>query len=140
VPEQFSGWRRAQGVEQAWKIVFFHHPLYSSGDRHSSDLRLRDVVEPMFVNQRQRRPHRARSFYERVKPQQRIHYFVTGSGDSCGRGTSTRTGITAQGFDTDLVFMAAEIAGDDTCISSGHRPLMAYAGGFRGREAPHRGR
>ena len=32
-----------------WKIMFFHHPLYSSGGRHGSDLRLREALEPLFV-------------------------------------------------------------------------------------------
>src|SRR5689334_21314957 len=27
---------------EAWKIVYFHHPLYSSGERHGSDVSLRD--------------------------------------------------------------------------------------------------
>ena len=53
-------------------------------------------------------------FYERVKPQKGITYFVTGSGGQLRKGNiDRRTGITASGFDTDLVFMGAEIVGDD---------------------------
>jgi len=53
-------------------------------------------------------------FYERVKPQKGIVYFVVGSGGQLRKGNIDRgTGITAQGFDTDLAFMAAEIVGDE---------------------------
>src|SRR5678815_5205709 len=50
VPEQIQ-WleNELKASSNDWKIVFFHHPLYSSGDRHGSDLRLRDVLEPLFV-------------------------------------------------------------------------------------------
>jgi hypothetical protein len=32
-----------------WKIVFFHHPLYSSGETHGSDDELRAQLEPLFL-------------------------------------------------------------------------------------------
>jgi 3',5'-cyclic AMP phosphodiesterase CpdA len=39
-----------------WKIAYFHHPLYSSGKTHGSDLDLRRVLEPLFIRyKRQRR-------------------------------------------------------------------------------------
>ena len=53
-------------------------------------------------------------FYERVKPQKGIAYFVVGSGGQLRKGNIDRaSGITAKGFDTDLAFMAAEIVGDE---------------------------
>jgi 3',5'-cyclic AMP phosphodiesterase CpdA len=97
-----------------WKIVFFHHPLYSSGERHGSDIRLREVLEPMFVTHNvsvvlQGHDH----FYERTKPQKDITYFVVGSGGKLREGNiSSRSGITAKGYDADLAFMVAEIIGD----------------------------
>ena len=52
-------------------------------------------------------------FYERVKPQNGIPYFVVGSGGKLRKGNIDRsTGLTARGFDTDLTFMAAEITAD----------------------------
>jgi len=97
-----------------WKIVFFHHPLYSSGDRHGSDFRLRDVLEPLFVKYNVSLVLNGHDhFYERVKPQKEIAYFVVGSGGQLRLGNINRgSGITAKGFDTDLVFVAAEISGD----------------------------
>src|SRR6266851_1080467 len=97
-----------------WKIVFFHHPLYSSGERHGSDLRLREVLEPLFLKYNVSVVLNGHDhFYERVKPQKGIVYFVAGSGGQLRVGNIDRgSGITAKGFDTDLVFMAAEITGD----------------------------
>ena len=52
-------------------------------------------------------------FYERIKPQKGIVYFVTGSGGKLRKGDiNPRSGLTAVGFDTDLAFLAAEINGD----------------------------
>ncbi len=98
-----------------WKIAYFHHPLYSSGDRHGSDVGLRDVLEPLFLKYNVSVVLTGHDhFYERVKPQKGIVYFVVGSGGMLRKGNIDRqSGITAKGFDTDLAFMAAEIAGDE---------------------------
>jgi hypothetical protein len=100
---------KASGAK--WKIPFFHHPLYSSGGRHGSDVRLRRTLEPMFLQNGvsvvfQGHDH----MYERTKPQNGITYFVVGSGGKLREGDIERgTGITARGFDTDLAFLVAEI-------------------------------
>jgi predicted MPP superfamily phosphohydrolase len=116
VPEQIQ-WleRELKASSNDWKIVFFHHPLYSSGDRHGSDLRLREVLEPLFVKYNVSVVLTGHDhFYERVKPQKGITYFVVGSGGQLRAGNIDRSsGITAKGFDTDQVFMAAEITGDE---------------------------
>jgi hypothetical protein len=97
-----------------WKIVFFHHPLYSSGERHGSDTQLRAVLEPLFVKHGVSVVLTGHDhFYERIKPQNGIPYFVVGSGGQLRKGNIDRsTGLTASGFDTDLAFMAAEIVDD----------------------------
>jgi hypothetical protein len=97
-----------------WKILFFHHPLYSSGEKHGSDLRLREVLEPLILKYNVSVVLNGHDhFYERLKPQKGIAYFVVGSGGKMRGGNIDRSsGITAKGFDTDLAFMAAEIAGD----------------------------
>jgi len=115
VPEQIQ-WleNELKASSSKWKIAVFHHPLYSSGDRHGSDLRLRDVLEPLFVKYNVSVVLTGHDhFYERVKPQKDIVYFVVGSGGQLRKGNLDRsTGITARGFDTDLTFMAAEIDAD----------------------------
>lgn len=116
VPEQIQ-WleKELKASSNDWKIVFFHHPLYSSGDRHGSDLRLREVLEPLFVKYNVSVVFNGHDhFYERVKPQKGVAYFVVGSGGQLRLGNIDRqSGITAKGFDTDQAFMAAEISGDE---------------------------
>jgi 3',5'-cyclic AMP phosphodiesterase CpdA len=97
-----------------WKIAFFHHPLYSSGGRHGSDDALRDQLEPLFLKYSvdvvlSGHDH----FYERVKPQKGIYYFVVGGSAKLRSGDIDRTGLTAKGFDTGYSFLAVEIAGDE---------------------------
>jgi hypothetical protein len=115
VPEQIA-WLEKQlsGSGSDWKIPVFHHPLYSSGERHGSDVRLRRVLEPLFIKYDVSVVMTGHDhFYERVKPQHDIVYFVVGSGGKLRAGNiDTRTGLTAKGLDTDLVFLAAEIDGD----------------------------
>jgi predicted MPP superfamily phosphohydrolase len=116
VPEQIQ-WAEDElkASSSDWKIVVFHHPLYSSGGRHGSDLRLREVLEPLFLKYNVSVVLNGHDhFYERVKPQKGIQYFVVGSGGQLASGNIDRqSGITAKGFDTDQAFMAAEITGDE---------------------------
>jgi hypothetical protein len=98
-----------------WKIPYFHHPPYSSGERHGSQSSIREVVEPLFLKYNVSVVFTGHDhFYERLKPQQGIVYFVTGAGGQLRRGNIDRsTGLTAKGFDTDYSFMIAEIEGDE---------------------------
>ncbi len=100
--------------KSAWKIVYLHHPLYSSGRRHGSDSRLRAELEPLFIKYNVSVVFSAHdNIYERTKPQSGITYFVVGSGGKVQQGDIDRnSGLTASGFDTDLAFLAAEIIGD----------------------------
>jgi Calcineurin-like phosphoesterase len=116
VPEQIQ-WleNELMAATNKWKVVFFHHPLYSSGDRHGSDLRLREVLEPLFLKYNVSVVLTGHDhFYERVQHQKGITYFVVGSGGQLRAGNiDSKTGITAKGFDSDLAFMSAEIVGDE---------------------------
>jgi hypothetical protein len=97
-----------------WKIAFFHHPLYSSGGRHGSDLELRAVLEPLFVEHGVSVVFAGHDhFYERVNPQKGITHFISGGAAKLRRGNiDDDTGLTAKGFDQDRHFMLAEIEGD----------------------------
>jgi len=103
-----------------WKIPFFHHPLYSSGERHGSDIRLRKVIEPMLLANNVSVVFTGHDhFYERTKPQNGITYFVVGSGGKLRQGNiDTESGITARGLDTDLAFLVAEIDGDQLTFNT----------------------
>lgn len=96
-----------------WKIVFFHHPVYSSGGRHGSDVALRATLEPLFAKYGvsvvlSGHDH----FYERMKPQKGVHYFVAGGAAKLRAGNARRTDITATAFDRDRSFLLLEIDGD----------------------------
>src|SRR3954471_20921392 len=95
-----------------WRIAFFHHPLYSSG-QHASESR--DVIRPALEQ-----PLVAAKvnvvltghehLYERIKPQKGIQHFVSGGG---GRYLYS---YHASAFDevglSDHHFMVFDIAGD----------------------------
>src|SRR5438552_5409002 len=108
----FEGELKASG--SAWKIAYFHHPIYSSGEKHGSNLELRNAIEPVMVKYgvdvvMTGHEH----FYEHIKPQQGINYFIIGSSGQLREGNIGKTELTAKGFDQDNTFMLAEIAGDD---------------------------
>ena len=115
-PEQIV-WleKELQDSREDWKIPYFHHPPYSSGERHGSEGNIRKALEPLFIKYNVSVVFTGHDhFYERVKPQQGIVYFVVGSGGQLRRGNiDRRTGITAAGNDTDRAFLVAEIDGDD---------------------------
>ena len=101
--------------KNGWRIAFFHHPPYSSGERHGSDEAVREVLHPLFVKNGIDVVFTGHDhFYERVKPQDGITYFVAGAAGKIRKGDlKDSSPITAAGFDSDLSFMLVEIAGDD---------------------------
>jgi len=141
VPEQIQ-WaeKELQGSGSDWKIAVFHHPLYSSGERHGSDTRLREVLEPLFIKYNVSVVLTGHDhFYERVKPQHDITYFVVGSGGQLRKGNIDRgSGLTASGFDTDLVFMGAEIAGDEMYFNAISRQGSVVDSGMLSRRKNRR--
>ena len=98
-----------------WRVAFFHHPPYSSGGRHGSDEDVQKILHPLFVTHGVDVVFTGHDhFYERVKPQDGITYFVAGAAGKIRKGDiKERTGITAAGFDTDLSFMLVEFTGDE---------------------------
>jgi predicted phosphodiesterase len=103
----------ASGSE--WKIAYFHHPIYSSGERHGSNLVLREQIEPLFLEHGVDVVFTGHEhFYERLKPQKGITYFVAGSSAKLRRGNiETQSELTAKGFDRGYTFMIVEIAADE---------------------------
>jgi len=95
-----------------WKIVLFHPPISTSGGRHGSDTALRDQLEPLFLKfgvdvVMTGHEH----FYERLKPQKGIHYFISGGAGKLRRG-DVGGEFTAKAFDQGHHFMILEIDGD----------------------------
>ncbi|HEY0876382.1 MAG TPA: metallophosphoesterase [Vicinamibacterales bacterium] len=114
-PEQLQ-WlqKELEGSREDWKIPYFHHPPYSSGGRHGSNLQHRAALEPLFVKYNVSVVFTGHDhIYERTTPQQGIVYFVTGSGGKLRRGDLENTGFTAVGYAQDRAFMVCEINGDE---------------------------
>ena len=101
------------GSKSDWKIVYFHHPLYSSGATHGSDLGLRKTLEPILLKYGVDIVFSGHDhFYERIKPQQGIYYFVSGGAAKLRTGDLRKTDLTAKGFDTGYHFMLVELLPD----------------------------
>jgi hypothetical protein len=103
-----------KSAREDWKIVYFHHPLYSSGGRHGSEIDLRTVLEPMFVKYGVNVVYSGHDhIYERIKPQKGIYYFVSGAAGQLRGGDLKKSALTAAGYDQDQSFMLNEVAGDE---------------------------
>jgi predicted phosphodiesterase len=94
-----------------WKIAYFHHPPYSSGGAHGSDTKLREIVEPIFVKHGVSVVFAGHEhFYERIKPQKGIYYFISGSGGKLRQGdVKEGSPLTEKAYDRDMSFMLIEI-------------------------------
>jgi 3',5'-cyclic AMP phosphodiesterase CpdA len=98
---------------EPWKIVYFHHPLYSNGGRHGSNVELRVALEPVLVRYGVRVVFAGHEhIYERLKPQKGITHFVAGSGGKLRKGDAQPSPTSAVAFDQDQAFMLVEIDGD----------------------------
>ncbi|MGB2717204.1 MAG: metallophosphoesterase [Vicinamibacterales bacterium] len=94
-----------------WKICAFHHPLYSNGLKHGPSLELRVMLEPILVQHGVDAVFSGHDhFYERLKPQKGIHYFVAGAGGQHERDIQP-SAATAASFDEDRSFIAVEVSG-----------------------------
>lgn len=93
-PEQLAWLERALAESRArWRIVYGHHPMYSTGKRHGADAKLRAKLEPLF--------HKADGtpliqvalaghdhIYQHFHPQKGVFYFVCGSSGQLRRGNA----------------------------------------------------
>jgi len=96
-----------------WKIAFFHHPLYSSGGTHGSDTKLREELEPLFLKYGVDAVFSGHEhFYERIKPQKGIYYFISGGAGKLRDGDVEKTNLTAKAFDSGYHFMLVELGKD----------------------------
>ncbi len=94
-----------------WKVAFFHHPLYSSAKRHGSELDIRKVLEPLFVQYQVNAVFSGHDHvYERIKPQQGVQYFVQGaSGQLRRNGMHKKSELTAVSNDMAHSFLLVQV-------------------------------
>jgi hypothetical protein len=100
--------------ESEWKIPIFHRPIYTSGRYARPARALRAALEPVFLKHGVKVAFSGHEhFYERIKPQQGITYFISGGAGSLRAGDIRPTGLTDVGFDRDYHFMLIEISGEE---------------------------
>jgi 3',5'-cyclic AMP phosphodiesterase CpdA len=138
-PEQIA-WVESELKQSTedWKIMIFHHPLYSSGGRHGSDLQLRETLEPLLVQYNVSVVFTGHDhFYERIKPQKGIVHFVVGSGGKLATGDlDPRSPLTARGLDTDYAFLVGEVDGDKLVFNTVARAGQIVDSGIISRRQP----
>jgi predicted MPP superfamily phosphohydrolase len=100
-----AGWLEGVLKESTakWKVAVFHHPIYSSGEEHGSDLGLRRGIEPLLTRYGVNVVLSGHDhIYERVKLQQGVQYFVTGAGGKVRPGdVNLRSSLRAMSYDQD---------------------------------------
>jgi hypothetical protein len=96
-----------------WKIVFLHHPIYTSGRYRASSFVHRATLESIF-----QRHHVSVVFsghehiYQRTTLQNGIQYFVSGGAGSLRPGDGTRASFIARTYSANYHFMLVEIEGE----------------------------
>jgi 3',5'-cyclic AMP phosphodiesterase CpdA len=105
--------RELSGSKADWKIVYLHHPLYTSGRYAFSSALWRPAMEPILIEHQVDVVFAGHEhLYERLHPQNGVVYFVTGGTGSVRTGDVQPSPALAKGYDRDLSFMLVEIAGD----------------------------
>ena len=119
-----------------WKVAFFHHPPYSSGGKHGSSSGLREVVEPIFLKYGVDVVFAGHEhFYERVKPQKGIYYFISGAAGKLRPGDVKKgSPLTAKAYDADMSFMLLEVAGGEMHFQCINRLGETVDSGFVSRQ------
>jgi hypothetical protein len=99
--------------DKDWRIGFFHHPLFSSGTHGAESKEMRGWMEEDLVRNQVNVVFSGHEhFYERIKPQRGIQYFVNGSAAKIRLGDLHPQEFTDFGYDKENVGMLVEIAGD----------------------------
>lgn len=127
------------GSQTAWKICYMHHPLYTSGRYTYGARTLRLALEPLLVKSDvdvvlSGHEH----FYERLKPQHGIAYFISGAGGALRKGDIRRSGLTAAGYDDDCHFMLMEVSGEELYFQAIARNGKTVDAGVIVKQAPAR--
>ena len=112
--DQLSWFDRQLSESKAeWKIVFFHHPIYSSGRYAGSSAARRSTLEHALIEHQVDAVFAGHEhLYERMAPQSGVMYFVVGASGAVRVGDLRPSSYKAAGYDRDLSFMVVEILGD----------------------------
>jgi hypothetical protein len=97
-----------------WKIVYFHHPLFTCAVFHGPSLALREQLMPLFIKYGVNAVWSGHEHvYERIKPQNGIYFFIEGeSGQLRYDNIRNSCDLDLAHSDTDRTFMLVEVDGD----------------------------
>jgi 3',5'-cyclic AMP phosphodiesterase CpdA len=96
-----------------WKIVFLHHPLYTSGRYRSTARFYRRTLEPVFIRHGVSAVFSGHEhIYQRTTVRNGIQYFISGGAGSLRVGDGVRAPYIARTFADDYHFMLIEIDED----------------------------
>ena len=140
-PEQLN-WVEEQlrNSTAAWKICYFHHPLYSDGKYHGPDLDLRSTLVPLFQKYGVNVVFSGHEHvYERLKPQNDIDYFVLGNSGELRYHNLRPSDQMQAGFDTDRDFMLVEIDADQLYFQTISRTGLTVDSGVLQRQSKSAG-
>jgi len=122
-PEQLAWLEKALASSRAqWRIVYGHHPIYSSGHRHGGDEGLRAMLEPILTKPTDASESSPRvqiylaghdHIYQRLRPQKCVVHFVCGAGGQLRKGNARPSPQVAAGEDQQRVFMLWEATRDE---------------------------
>jgi hypothetical protein len=96
-----------------WKIVFLHHPIYTSGRYRTSAFVNRSTLESIFTRRQVSVVFSGHEhIYQRSTLQNGIQYFVTGGAGSLRPGDGAPASYIARTYSANYHFMLVEIEGD----------------------------
>ncbi len=132
--------RALQASTADWKIAFYHHPLYTSGQYRLRAQRTRWWLESLFVMGGVDVGFSGHEhFYERLRPQRGVQYFTSGAGGALRRGViRPESPVLAVGFDRDTHFILVEIADETMHYQAISRTGHTVDAGMMGSEAEER--
>jgi len=97
-----------------WQVVALHHQLFSSAKKREPDPRVREVLEPLFIEHGVDIVFYGHDhFYERTKPQNGVTYVLSGGGSKISMvDFSDFTAVAEE----KLQFMLVEVDGDTMTV------------------------
>jgi acid phosphatase type 7 len=106
-------------TEQPWKVVYFHHPPYTSWFAHKEDNQMRDFVVPILERRKVQLAIGGHNHcYERVNPINGVHYLTTGAGGRALYSLRIRAGYSAVYNNTQFSFAGFEVQGNQMIVRS----------------------
>jgi hypothetical protein len=141
-PEQLAWLEQAVSASRArWRVLYGHHPLYSSARAHGSDTGLRMKLAPILLGPDAAGPrvHVALAghdhIYQRFHPQDGIVYFVCGSSGQLRRGDARPSPLVAAVEDQKRVFMLWEATAEALRFRAINEAGRAFDCGMIGAQA-----